>query len=273
MKKPCSLAARRSGSPPVITADMVRDLIVSQDAGRPRSQQKTLGPSNLSTPCARKIGYQVLDVPPVTPSTVNLAAWVGTGIHEQMELACAAENKRAKAKVWETEIRCQIPIKPPIQCHVDAYYHPTYTALDWKSVGPSALQKYRRQTPDNYATQIDLYGLALVLSGYRVDTVGICYIPRNGDLSDIHVTTWPWTGERADAAIKRYEQILAATGAGAAVLPLLPTAGDCRFCRWWNPGVAWTDPTGVTAGCPGHPETTANQAEEPNPTQPERNPT
>ena len=258
----------------MITAHTVPDLIVSQDAGRPRSQQKTLGPSNLSTPCARKIGYQVLDVPPVTPSTVNLAAWVGTGIHEQMELACAAENKRAKAKVWETEIRCQIPIKPPIQCHVDAYYHPTYTALDGKSVGPSALQKYRRQTPINYETQIDLYGLLAVLSGkFRVDNVGIGYLPRNGDLSDIHVYTRPWNQERADAAIKRYEQILAATGAGAAVLPLLPTAGDCRFCRWWNPGVAWTDPTGVTAGCPGHPETTANQAEEPNPTQPERNPT
>lgn len=252
----------------MITADLVRDLIVTQDAERPRSTQKALGPSNLSTPCARKIGYGLLDVPPVTQTGVNLAAWVGTNIHAGMELACAAENKRAKAKVWETEIRCQIPLKPPIPCHVDAYHHPSHTVLDWKGVGPSALQKYRRQTPDNYATQIDLYGLALVLSGYRVDRVGICYIPRNGDLKDIHVTTWEWTGERADAAIKRYEAIIAATGAGTAVLPLLPTASDCRFCQWWNPGVAWTDPTGVTAGCPGHPETTANQAEEatqPNP--------
>ena len=188
-----------------------------------------------------------------------------------MERVLHKANKDAGTVVWEVELPVEINTgKVAIPCHVDAYHLPTYTAIDWKGVGPSALQKYRRATPENYATQIDLYGLALVLSGRRVDHVGIGYIPRNGELSDIHVETWPWDGERADAAIKRYEAIHAATSAGPAVLPLLPTASDCRFCGWWVPG--W--PGDPATACQGHPETPANQAGAvPNPTQPERNPT
>ena len=234
----------------MITADEVRDLIVRQDADRPRSKQVTLGPSDLGSPCARKLAYKLLGVEPVTATDVNLAAWVGTGIHAQMELALKAENKRAKRRVWEVELPLRIDLGEgrAIPCHVDAYNVDRATAIDWKSVGPSALSKYKANTPDNYATQIDLYGLALVLSGRRVEHVGIGYIPRNGDLKDIHVVTWEWTGERADAAIKRYEALLSATAAGPAVLPLLPTAADCRFCPWWAPGS--DDPT---TACPGMP--------------------
>ena len=234
----------------MITADEVRDLIIRQDAERPRSKQVTLGASDLASPCARKNAYKILGVEPPTPDEVGLSAWVGTGIHIQMELALEAANKRAKRRVWETEIPVRIPVRAglAIPCNVDAYNTERHVALDWKSVGPSKVREYALRTPENYATQIDLYGLALVLSGRRVDHVGIGYIPRNGDLKDISVTTWEWTGERADVAIKRYESLLAATAAGPAVLPMLPTAADCRFCPWWAPGS--DDPT---TACPGMP--------------------
>lgn len=132
---------------------------------------------------------------------------------------------------------------------------PTHTYLTGRamipthnSVGPSALQKYRRGTPDNYRTQVAIYGLLAVLSGkYRVDNTAIVYIPRNGSMSDIHVDVHPWDQERADAAVKRLVDLHAASAAGPAVLPLLPTADDCMFCPHKLPGS-----DRLEIGCPGH---------------------
>jgi hypothetical protein len=33
------------------------------------------------------------------------------------------------------------------------------------------------------------------------------------------------------------------------ILPLLPTAHDCRFCGWWMPGSLTPE-----QACPGHPD-------------------
>jgi len=223
---------------------MVRDIIVDHDAARPRSQQTDIGPSDLSSPCSRKLGYQILGTPKVTADTVNLAAWVGTQVHGGMEAALKGNPD------WLTEQRVGVDLRNGIilRGSLDAYHKPSKTIVDWKSVGPSALQKYRRQSPDNYLTQVAIYGLLAVLSGrMSVEHTAIVYVPRNGTLADIHVDTHPWDQDRADQAIKRLEALHAAAAAGPTILPLLPTADDCRFCGWWNPN-AWVD----NVGCPGH---------------------
>ena len=56
-----------------ITADEVRRLIIDHDAARPRSQQTHIGPSDLSSPCDRKLVYHLAGVPRVVPNEVNLA--------------------------------------------------------------------------------------------------------------------------------------------------------------------------------------------------------
>lgn len=226
-----------------ITADLVRRIIVDHDAARPRSQQTDVGPSDLSSPCDRKLGYQILGTPKVTADTVNLQAWVGTGIHAQMEAALKGNDD------WLTEQRVGVDLRNGIilRGSLDAYHKPSKTIVDWKSAGPSALQKYRRQSPDNYLTQVAIYGLLGVLSGrMSVEHTAIVYVPRNGTLADIHVDTHPWDQDRADAAIKRLEALHAAAAAGPTILPLLPTADDCRFCGWWSPN---SDRPEI--GCPG----------------------
>jgi len=236
-----------------VTADMVRDLIVGQDRARPRSRQRAIGPSDLSSPCNRKLMYQLLDVEPVRADSVNLAAWVGTQMHSGMEAALKGDDE------WQTEVNVGVEVAKGIRLfgHLDAYHKPSFTIIDWKSVGPSALQKYRRETPINYETQIDLYGLLAVLSGkFRVDNVGIGYLPRNGDLSDIHVYTRPWNQDRADAAIKRLVDLHAASAAGPAVLPMIGTAPDCRFCKWHMYGHLG-DPAQACGGHEEAPQTTA----------------
>lgn len=226
-----------------VTADMVRDLIVGQDRARPRSKQKAIGPSDLSSPCSRKLAYQLLNVERVRSDEVNLAAWVGTGIHSQME-AALKDNPD-----WQTEVNVGVEVAKGIRLfgHLDAYHKPSATIIDWKSVGPSALQKYRRETPENYKTQVAIYGLLAVLSGkFRVENTAIGYIPRNGNLSDIHVDAHPWDQDRADAAIKKLVDLHAVTAAGTPILEHLPIADDCMFCPWKLPGSEQ-----LHIGCPG----------------------
>ena len=248
----------------MITADMVRRIIVDHDAARPRSQQTDVGPSDLSSPCDRKLVHQIIGTPPVTDNAVNLMAWVGTQMHSGMEAALKADDD------WLTEQRVGVDLGDGLilRGSLDAYHKPSKTIVDWKSVGPSALAKYRRQSPDNYLTQVSVYGLLAVLSGrMSVEHTAIAYIPRNGDLSDIHVDTHPWNQDRADAAIARLQHLHAAA-AGPVVLPLVGTADDCRFCRWWNPN-AWADGN----GCPGHQTSGDVPAEtQPNTTQKETTP-
>lgn len=231
----------------MITADLIRSIIVDHDAARPRSQQTKVGPSDLSSPCDRKLGYQILGVDKVVPDRVNLAAWVGTGIHAQMEAALKG------APDWLTEQPVAIKATPKLTLSgtLDAYHRPSKTVVDWKSTGPSAHAKYRVKSPERYRTQVALYGLAAILSGrMQVEHTAICYIPRNGNLADIHVDCHPWDEARAEAALRRFEALHAATAAGPAVLRLLGTADDCRYCGWWLPG---SDTPEVA--CTGHPVT------------------
>ena len=231
----------------MIDADLVRQIIVAHDAARPRSQQTAVGPSDLSSPCSRKLVYQLLGVPKVVDDAVNLMAWVGTGIHAQMEQALKDDDD------WVTEQRLTIKVAKGISItgSLDAYHKPSRTIVDWKSVGPSALAKYRRASPEKYLDQVSIYGLMAVLSGrMSVENTCIAYLPRNGDLADIHVDLHPWDEDRADRAIRRLEALHAAADAGPTVLPLVPTGDDCRYCGWWMPG---SDTPEVA--CTGHPTT------------------
>lgn len=232
----------------MITAEDVRALIVAQDEARPRSRQRRVGPSDLSTPCRRQLGYKVLGVEPAVASGVNLYAFVGTGVHAQMEAVCAADNARLGRQRWLTEHRVSVPLGdglPELTGSLDAYDADTFTIIDWKTRGanrPSAATRAKHRT------QANIYGLGAVLSGLRVDNVAICYIPRNGTLEDIEVDVAAWDDADADAALALLSQLhtVAPLGAGA-VLPSLPTADDCRFCRWWQPGAERLD-----VACPGH---------------------
>lgn len=231
----------------MITADLIRSIIVDHDAARPRSQQTKIGPSDLSSPCSRRLVYQLLGVEPVAPNEVSLQAWVGTAVHAALETALKGHPD------WMTEQPVSIKLNKQLTLSgtLDAYHRPSGTVVDWKTCGPSALDKYRRASPDNYLTQISLYGLAAVLSGrMQVHNTALVYLPRNGHLDQIHVDAHPWDEGRAEAALRRYEALHAAASAGPAVLPLIPTADACRYCRWWLPG---SDKPEVA--CTGHPTT------------------
>lgn len=232
-----------------ITADDVRHLIVSHDADRPRSKQTALGPSSLASPCARQIGYGALQVPPAVSTDVNLYAYVGTGLHSQLEWACKADNARLGRTRWLTEKRVSVPVTDAVTVtgSLDAYDFDTYTVVDWKGRGASKLSAATR---GKHHGQLGWYALGAILAGLVVDWQAVVYVPRNGTLSEIEVDARPVDMDAVEAALRRYESILSAVAAGPAVLPLLPTEHDCRFCSWWKPGS-----DNLTTGCPGQPPT------------------
>ena len=225
----------------MITAEVVRSLIIDHDASRPRSQQTRIGPSDLSSPCLRKWGYQSLGVDRVNANQVNLYAYVGTGLHRQLQDACDRHPER-----WLTEFGVSVPVTDTVNItgHGDAYDRETFTVCDWKSRGAS---KPSAGTRDKHHTQLLVYALGLILQGHRVDHCAVVYIPRNGHLTEIEVDTRPFDHDATEALLRRYEALLVATRAGQAALPLLPVADDCTFCGWWKPGS-----DDLAAGCPGH---------------------
>jgi hypothetical protein len=224
----------------VITADLIRDLIVGHDASRPRSKQRAIGPSDLSSPCNRKLAYQILGVPRASGNQVNLYSYVGTGLHRQLQDACDRHPDR-----WLTEFPVSVPVTEQVAItgHGDAYDRETFSVVDWKSRGAS---RPSSGTRDKHHTQLLPYALGLILQGHRVDHCAVVYIPRNGHLTDIEVDSRPFDHDAAERLLRRYEALLAAAAAGPSVLPMLPVVDDCTFCSWWKPGS-----DDLAAGCPG----------------------
>jgi hypothetical protein len=240
-----------------VDAEMVRTLIVEHDLARPRSQQTAVGPSDLAGACNRRLVYKLLGTPRVMPQRVNLSAWVGTQMHAGLEHSLAGHPQ------WLTELRIVVPVTSSVtlEGNLDAFHIPSGTVVDWKSTGPSAHDKYKRASPEHYLTQIALYGLGATLLGLPVRATALVYLPRSGELRDIHVDAHPWDQQRAEAAIRRYENLLAASAIGPSVLPLVGTGDACRYCPWWLP-----DSDRLEIGCPGHnqdPQQTALPAWEP----------
>lgn len=222
-----------------ITEQMVANLIVSDSDSRPRSQQTNIGPSEIGTPCQRKLGYTILGTPKVNFAD-PLPSWIGTEAHAGM--ARILDNQ---SEHWCSEIPVEIPAYG-IRGTADAFHRGTGTVCDWKFTSPAAIKKYRATGPgDQYRTQVHLYGLALSLAGWQVAMVAIAFIPRSGMTSGIHVWQEPIDFDVADAALRRLEAVgTVASALGAGALAATPTY--CEWCPYFQP-----NSTDLTVGCPG----------------------
>jgi hypothetical protein len=245
----------------MITGQDVAALIRAHDQARPRSQQKSIGPSGLGNPCSRNLAYHALSADPCHVQADILPAWVGTQAHKGMDNIISGQPG------WHAELECEIP-GHNIPAHVDAYHQPTGLVLDWKFVGDAALRKHRSSMSPQYRTQVHLYGFAVNATyGWPVHEVAVCLIPRNGPATSIHVWAEPYDEAVVEEALARWHQITVVTNAlGGDALPLIPTHPDanCQWCPWWNPTTGTTD--NLPAGCPG---TTRTQGSSPPPWQPE----
>jgi hypothetical protein len=226
-----------------------------------RSQQTSLGPSEIGTPCDRRIAMSVLRIDPVNPGGDNWASFVGTCVHAglaEMFLWANADTGRYAVEV---------PLKFP-SVHVprgtgDLLDRTMCMFLDHKLMGRWSLDKLTTKGPSPvYRTQVHTYAYGARLKGEVVDHVAIIGWPREaGTLDDLYVWTEPYDPTVAIEALDRVERIAAevkrlsapmrpdgdwSAGRPMEVAREFGTADDCRFCPFHAPG----DSTGER-GCNG----------------------
>lgn len=235
--------------------DNVRRVIRDADANAPRSLQKKIGPSEYGHPCQRRIAYRILGHPETNPGVDPWKRNVGTAVHAYLEQVFGSLDETLPdgrpRYVAESYVR-RWPA-PGGKC--DLLDRQLRTTVDWKLTGPTALANYRRSgdVGDTYRRQQHTYGAAWLAQGEQVEHVAVVFLPRNGDLKDIHVWTEPLDPAVVDATTERLHSIIATVAAlDVETHPeryslITATANRlCHYCPWFQPLSK-----DLGRGCPG----------------------
>lgn len=234
------------------------ELIRWHDSTKARALQAVIGPSEMGSSCDRRLAMRIANVRKLNRVSDPWPAIVGTAIHDWLERCLKRVNSAAVARggqpEWITEKRVQLD--PVIVGISDAYYVPTNTVVDWKSMGESAEKRLIAEGPGyGYFSQIQGYGLGFHRLGFPVRKVGLMFLPRSGKLSQARYYEWDFDPSVAQRAIERVYRL------GRFVLqlrqhyqteeiwhhiPADPTA-LCGWCPFFRSG---SGPASST-GCPG----------------------
>lgn len=225
----------------------------------PRSQQIAIGPSEIGTPCERRIGYKLLNTPTANHQPPAWRPTVGTAVHSWLEDVFGAWNINAgliENPRWMVETRLDVGDinGVPLAGTGDLFDTATGTSIDWKIVGTTTLRKAKSAVARGeihnpaYRVQGHCYGRGWQRRGYEVHTVAVCFLPSAGELSDAVFWSEPYDEQIAVDALARTSRIHTIVGGfGERALPILPTADAyCGHCPWFTAGA--TDPT---VACPG----------------------
>ncbi len=211
-----------------------------------RGTQTHLGPSEIGTPCDRRLAMSLMRVPPVNPGGDGWAAFVGTCIHAGL----------AEMFLWSSGNSGRYAVETPLNLpsvHVpkgtgDLLDRVLLCFLDHKAMGSSSLSKLRSEgIPPRYRVQVHTYGYGAVLKGERVERVGVVGWPREAaTLRGLYVITEPYDEQVALDALARVDRIAKAIdilgdGGGPDGMPgrdiasYFPVADDCSFCPYHMP--------------------------------------
>lgn len=203
-----------------IWMDVITNTIENSIRNQPRSLQKTIGPSELGTPCdhclaAKLAGWEKLE------RDVAWLPFIGTCVHNYLE--DLFEQKRVEdiadghSGMFQAERRVQPglirgePLTGSTDLyleHLDSVGSPGMT-IDWKIVGKSTLDKVKRSGPSpQYQAQAHLYALGWNNAGWPTSHVAIYFMPRNApNLRDGHIWTARYDEQAALAAIDRANKL------------------------------------------------------------------
>lgn len=208
-----------------------------------RSQQKTLGPSQIGTPCDRRLVMHFLGAPKVNPGGDGWAAWVGTQIHhgleEMLKWADAGKGRFA------VEQRLRFPSELVPGGTADLIDRTLFMIDDHKAQGQWAADKLRTSGPgDLYRTQLHVYGMGARQKGEKIERVALISWPRDkSNLDDLYVWSEPYDPQIARNALQRVEDLKAwadqQMAEGKSVQETAAAASfadDCRYCPYHMPG-------------------------------------
>ena len=173
--------------------ELLLQVLRDKDAGRARSKQTQVGPSELGG-CRRKVWYRLNDQPETNDNELKLSAIMGTAIHAEIEKAITIADPKGE-KYWvETSVEYN-----GMKAHIDLYIPETGDVIDWKTVKvknlsyfPSLQQRW----------QVQVYGYLLDKSGKGSPrTVNLVAIARDGDERDVRVHSEPYDESLAQDAL------------------------------------------------------------------------
>lgn len=208
--------------------------------GATRSQQRSIGPSEVGQSCERRLALTLLGAEKINTSRDDWTSSVGTAIHSWMEDAFKADNARrvAEGKTARWLVEQTVTVRPGLDGHCDVFDLETMTVLDHKFPGVTSIRKYRKQghPGEQYIWQAHLYGMGWANLGLPVKKVAIAMYPRSGLIRD----TWLWTADYdpgiAMTALERLDELLIgmndAEGTGTLDTWFAGLARDPAFCSW-----------------------------------------
>ncbi len=264
-------AGRRSEQPEVemstdaaSIAARLKELFYAYDNRRSednRSAQVTMGPSEMGSPCDRRLALSLMRMPPVNPGGDGWAAFVGTCIHAGLEeLFMWADAGTGR---FVTEQRLEFASVYVPKGTADLIDRTLLMILDHKCQGRWSRNKLKTQGPSpTYKVQAHVYAHGARLRGEKIEKIAIVSWPRDeATLDDLYVHVEDYNPLIAKRAFERVEKIgaeveeklaLAAVDvkdeltSKALVAGDFNVADDCRFCPFFLPNAR-----DITRGCNG----------------------
>jgi hypothetical protein len=233
------------------------DVITWAARGAERSQQTSIGPSEIGGACERRLAMGLLGANKPNDARDEWTSTVGTACHSWMEQAFAADNARRvrEGRPPRWLIEQTVTIRAGLDGHCDLYDLETHTVIDHKFPGVTSIRKYRKQghPGQQYRWQFHLYGMGWENMGMPVRNVQTIMWPRSGLLRDAWLWSEPYDRSVAETALARVDKLLTAADVaeGMGELETLIDMLDrdtehCGWCAFFDPKA--TDPL---AGCRG----------------------
>ena len=203
--------------------ELLIEVLRAKDAGRARSKQTQVGPSELGG-CRRKVWYRINGREATNDNELKLAAIMGTAIHAEIEKSISVLDPKGEKYLVETEVEYN-----GMKAHIDLYIPETGDVIDWKTVKvknlsyfPSLQQRW----------QVQVYGYLLDKSGKgKPRTVNLVAIARDGDERDVKVHSEPYDPKIAEEALNW----LAAIKESAVAPEPERDQSYCRFyCKYFD---------------------------------------
>jgi hypothetical protein len=210
-------AGRRSEQPDVemstdaaSIAARLKELFYSYDNRRSsdnRSAQKTMGPSEMGTPCDRRLALSLMRMPPVNPGGDGWAAFVGTAIHAALEEMFVWADAGTGRFAVEQRLEFCHPIVP--KGTADLLDRTLLMILDHKCQGRWSRNKLKTQGPSpTYKVQAHVYAYGARLRGEKVEKIAIVSWPRDeATLDDLYVHVEDYNPLIAKRAFERVDRI------------------------------------------------------------------
>lgn len=194
-------------------------LTLIDDSRSRRSLQKAVGPSEIGG-CRRRLWHRIQQTPACN-DTLQMAAWMGTAIHQRLERAVKSVDPFESRYLTEVAVEHE-----GLTGHVDLYDKESREVIDWKTVTRRKLTDF---PAESQVQQVQVYGYLMVANGFAVDAVTLVAIPRDGNELHVKFHTEGYDEAIALDAIARLREVESLAVAPAPEEPRRFCQDYCQF--------------------------------------------